>query len=363
MESPVRINGRAIGPGHPVYVVAELSANHNQSLESALELVEAARAAGADAVKLQTYKPETMTLRSDSALFRISEGTLWKGRSLFDLYSEAFTPWEWHPLLKNQSENVGLDFFSTPFDASAVEFLEELRVPAYKIASFELVDLPLLRRVAATGKPVILSTGMATKPEIQEAVDTLRSSGADQLVLLRCNSAYPAEPRDMNLRSITDMLEAFGTPVGLSDHTLDATVPVAAVALGACVIEKHLTLSRSLPGPDSAFSLEPAEFKAMVDAVRSAEQALGSVTYGPTERERPSLVFRRSLFVVAPVRQGEPFTRENVRAIRPGYGLHTRHLEDILERVASRDIGAGTPLGWELVLGGPVAGNPDAPWS
>lgn len=348
--SYITINGRRIGPGYPTYIVAEVSANHNQSFDEAVQIIEAAAAAGADAVKLQTYTPDTITLRSDNEHFRI-QGTLWDGRTLYDLYSEAYMPWEWQPRLKEIATRLGLDLFSTPFDHTAVDFLEEMEVPAYKVASFENVDLPLLRRVAATGKPIVMSTGMATLAEIDEAVTTIRAAGGREICLLKCTSAYPAPPEEMNLRTIPHLAEAFGVPVGLSDHTLDVAVPVAAVALGACLIEKHFTLSRAVPGPDAAFSLEPAEFKAMVQAVRTAEQALGRVHYGVGPREAKSRAFRRSLFAVQDIRAGEPFTHENVRSIRPGSGLHTRHLDDVLGRVATRDIPKGTPLSWDLVGG------------
>lgn len=346
----IRIDGRLISPGLPSYIVAEVSANHNQCFERAVETIKAAKEAGADAVKLQTYTPDTMTIRSDNEYFKI-KGTLWDKRTLYDLYSEAYTPWEWHSRLKEVAEELGLQLFSTPFDISAVDFLEELGVPAYKVASFEIVDLPLLRRIGRTGKPVILSTGMATLAEIDEAVRTLREAGATQIALLKCTSAYPSPPEDMNLRTIPHLREAFGVPVGLSDHTLGIAVPVAAATLGACIIEKHFTLSRADGGPDSAFSLEPKEFRAMVEAVRTVERALGAVRYGPTEHESESLPFRRSLFVVKDVKAGEPFTEDNVRSIRPAYGLHPRYLDVVLGRRASRDIPAGTPLSWELVLG------------
>lgn len=343
------IAGRPVGPGHPVYVIAEMSANHNRDLDAAIELVHAARDAGADAVKVQTYTPDTITLKSDRDPFRIAGGTLWDGKVLWDLYKEAYMPWEWQPRLKEEAERLGLHFFSTPFDFTAVDFLEELEVPAYKIASFELVDLPLIRKVAATGKPLILSTGMATVSEIEEAVAVARDAGAEQIALLRTNSAYPAPPDEMDLRTIPHMAEMFGVPVGLSDHTLGIAVPVAAAAMGAALIEKHLTLSRSVPGPDSAFSLEPQEFKEMVEAVRAAERALGGVRYGPTPKEQASRVFRRSLFVVKDVRAGEPLTPENVRSIRPAHGLHTRHYDEVLGKRARVDIAAGTPLSWDLI--------------
>ncbi|MGH9775340.1 MAG: pseudaminic acid synthase [Candidatus Acidiferrales bacterium] len=346
---PILIGDRRIGPGESVYVIAELSANHHQDFEQAVRLVHAAKESGADAVKLQTYTPDTMTLECANEHFRIGEGTIWKGRYLHELYGEACTPWGWQPKLKAIANDLGLDLFSTAFDFSSVEFLERMSVPAYKIASFELVDLPLLRRVAATGKPVILSTGMATLDEIQEAVRTLRSAGNRLLALLKCTSAYPAAPEEMNLRTIGALGEEFGVPTGLSDHTLGIAVPVAAAALGASILEKHLTLSRSTPGPDSSFSLEPEEFRAMVNAVREAEKSLGNIYFGPRSREDPSLAFRRSLFVVEDMKAGDIFNEQNVRSIRPGTGLHTRHAEQILGRHARVDIPRGTPLSWSLV--------------
>lgn len=347
-QPAIEIAGRRIGAGSPVYVIAEISANHNQSFDEAVRLVHAAKEGGADAVKLQTYTPDTITINCDNEYFRI-EGTIWEGRNLYQLYGEAYTPWEWQGQLKEIAEEVGLHCFSSPFDLSAVDFLEELDMPAYKIASFENVDLPLMRKVAATGKPVIVSTGMASLAEIEEAVGALRSAGAEQIALLKCTSAYPAAPEGMNLRTIAHLSETFQVPVGLSDHTLGTPVPIAAVAVGARIIEKHITLSRDVSGPDSAFSLEPHEFKAMVDAVRMAERALGSVQYGLTEGEEKSRAFRRSLFVVEDVRAGEPFTASNVRSIRPGHGLHTRHLNEVLGCHASQDIKRGSPLCWSLI--------------
>lgn len=291
-----------------------------------------------------------MTIRSDRPWFRI-DGTIWHGRQLFELYEEAFTPWEWHEQIKTDAEKLGLHFFSTPFDRTAVDFLEELEVPAYKIASFELVDLPLLTHVASTGKPVILSTGMATLDEIEEAVTTLRKGGCQQVVLLKCTSAYPASAKEMDLQTIPHLAARFDVTPGLSDHTMGLAVPVAAVTLGARVIEKHLTLSRTEPGPDSAFSLEPEEFRAMVAAVRECEQSLGAVRYGPTADELPALRFRRSLFVVADIAAGEPFTELNVRAIRPAHGLHPRYHGEVLRRRARASVLAGTPLSWDLVDG------------
>lgn len=345
MSHFVEINGRRIGPGHPVYIVAEMSANHGQDFDVAVRLLEAARASGADAVKLQTYTADTLTIDCDNEHFRI-KGTLWDRRTLYDLYQEAQTPWEWHFKLKAIAKELGIDLFSTPFDETAVDFLETMEVPCYKIASFELVDIPLLKKVAQTGKPVMMSTGMATLGEIEEAVTTLRQAGCDHLTLLKCVSAYPAPPEAMNLRTIPHMAEAFGLPVGLSDHTLGIAVAVAAVALGARVVEKHLILSRSDPSPDAAFSLEPHEFKAMADAIRTTEKALGAVHYGLTPKEAESRVFRRSLFATKDIKAGEVFSRENVRSIRPGHGLHPRHLEDVIGKRASRAILRGDPLSW-----------------
>ncbi len=350
MTRQVEIKGRSIGPGHPVYIIAEMSANHQQSFDHAVRILEAAKEAGADAVKLQTYTPDTLTIRCGSDHFKI-KGTIWENRTLYDLYSEAYMPWDWQPRLKEAADRLGLDLFSTPFDSTAVDFLEAMGTPAFKIASFESVDLPLLRRVARTGKPVILSTGMATLAEIDEAVRTLTDAGGAQIALLKCTSAYPAPPEEMNLRTIPHLLETFGFPVGLSDHTLGTAVPVAAVSVGACLIEKHFTLSRSMPGPDSAFSLEPRELREMVDAIRTVEKALGDVRYGGSKREEASRAFRRSLFVVKDVKAGEVFTEENVRSIRPGYGLHTRYLPYVLGRCAAKSLEAGTPLSWDCMGG------------
>jgi N-acetylneuraminate synthase len=347
----VSIAGRRISAEDPVYIVAEMSANHNQDLDQAAEIISAAKLAGADAIKLQTYTPDTLTIDCDNEYFRIGKGTIWEGRTLYDLYGEAYTPWEWQPKLKEFANDQGLDLFSAPFDPTAVDFLEEMEVPVYKVASFEIVDLALIQRVAQTRKPIIMSTGMATLAEIDEAVRTAREAGATQIALLKCTSAYPAPPDGMNLHTISHLAEAFGLPVGLSDHTLGIAVPVAAVALGACIVEKHLTLSRDIPGPDSAFSLEPHDFGQMVEAIRVAEKALGEVRYRVTEQEEASRVFRRSLFVVEDVKAGELFTEQNVRSIRPGYGLHTRYLDNIIGRCAGQDIERGTPLNWTHVAG------------
>lgn len=349
MSGGIVINGRAIGPGRPVYIVAELSANHGHDFEQAARTIRAMKEAGADAVKLQTYTADTLTLACDNEYFRIGGGTLWDGKTLHALYQEAFMPWEWQPKLQEIAGELGMDFFSTPFDSSAVDFLEKMNVPAHKVASFELVDVPLLKKIAATRKPVIASTGMATREEIEEAVSTLRANGCRELALLKCTSAYPAIPEEMNLRTIPDMAERFGTPVGLSDHTMDDAIAVAAVALGACIIEKHFTLSRRLGGPDAAFSLEPAEFKRMVDAIRLTEKGLGKVSYEVCANEGKSRQFRRSLFVAENVRAGEVLTEKNVRSVRPGHGLHTRHLGEVLGKRAARDLARGTPLKMEDV--------------
>ncbi|MGH9497283.1 MAG: pseudaminic acid synthase [Candidatus Sulfotelmatobacter sp.] len=349
MAREIKIGARAVGAGQPVYVIAELSANHHQSFDTAVKIVHAANEAGADAVKLQTYTADTITIASNREYFRVGGGTLWDGRNLHDLYREAYTPWEWQPKLKKIANDLGMDCFSSAFDSTAVDFLEGMGVPAHKVASFELVDIPLIQKMARTGKPLIVSTGMATVEEIDEAVNAARPAGASQIALLKCTSAYPALPEEMNLRTIPELARRFDVPAGLSDHTMGVAVPVAAVALGGCIIEKHITLSRSEPGPDSAFSLEPHEFKAMVDAVRVAEKALGHVHFGFSEKEASSRIFRRSLFIVQDVKRGDKFSAENVRSIRPGHGLHTRHLSEVLGKQAARDIERGTPLSWELV--------------
>jgi N-acetylneuraminate synthase len=344
-----RIGGRILGEGQPVYIVAELSANHQQDFEQAVKMIHAAKDAGVDAIKLQTYTADTITIQSDRECFRIGGGTLWDGRTLYDLYREAYTPWEWQPKLKAIANELGMDLFSSAFDASAVDFLEQMNVSVHKLASPELVDISLVEKMARTGKPLILSTGMATVEEIDEAVNAARAAGATQIALLRCTSAYPADPEEMNLRSIPDMAKRFGLPVGLSDHTPGIAVPVAAVALGAVLIEKHLTMSRAAGGPDSAFSLEPAEFRSLVEAIRSAEKSLGKVHYGVSPREARTRPYRRSLFVVSAVKKGERFTEKNVRSIRPANGLHPRHLPEVLGQQAGCDIESGTPMSWELV--------------
>lgn len=343
------ICGRGIGADQPVYIIAELSANHNQNYDQAVRVVQAAKAAGADAVKLQTYTADTLTIASDREYFRINGGTPWDGRTLHELYGEAYTPWDWQPRLKQVADDLGLALFSSPFDATAVDFLEDMNVPAYKLASCELVDIPLIRKISQTGKPLIVSTGMATLEEIDEALSEARQAGATQIALLKCTSAYPAPAEEMNLRTIPELASRYSLPMGLSDHTTEIAVPVAAVALGACIIEKHITLSRGEKGPDSAFSLEPDEFKGMVQAVRVATQALGQVHFGASPKEETGKIFRRSLFVIQDVKRGEILNAGNVRSIRPGHGMHTRHLSEVLGQRAARNIERGTPLTWDLV--------------
>lgn len=341
------IQGCRIGPSEPPYVIAEMSCNHHGRYDEAEKIVRAAKDAGADAVKLQTYTPDTMTLDGPQPWFQI-KGTIWDGRGLYELYREAMTPWEWHAPLKKLADSLGLGLFSSPFDASAVDFLETLDMPAYKIASFENGDLPLIRKAAATGKPIILSTGTATAEEVDEAVKTLRAANAS-FALLKCVSAYPAPPEEMNLRAIPVLAERHGVPVGLSDHTLGSVVATAAVALGACIFEKHFTMSRAAGGPDAQFSMEPAEFKAMVADLRAARSALGDGALGPSASEAPSRTFRRSLFVVKDMKKGEAFTRDNLRALRPGNGLPPREFDAALGRRAKGDIARGTPLSRELL--------------
>jgi pseudaminic acid synthase len=345
----VRINGRQVGSGHPTYVVAEMSANHGRQFDRAVQIIRAAKTAGADAIKVQTFTAETHTLRSSQRWFRVGGDNPWTGRHLYELYEEASMPWEWQPRLRDIALDCGLDFFSACVDTTSADFLEGIGVPVHKLASFELVDLDLIERLARTGKPLILSTGMATLDEIEEAVQTARAAGAVDLMLLKCTSTYPAHPPDMHLRTIPQLARTFNVPVGLSDHSPESAVAVAAVALGACLVEKHLTISRSVPTPDAAFSLEPDEFRAMVDAVRVAEAALGDVRYGPTPAEAGMRRFRRSLFVVRDVEKGQVLSRENIRSIRPADGLHPRHLHDVLGRCATRAVASGTPLGWDMI--------------
>ena len=345
----LKINDRNIGEGNPTFIIAELSANHNQDYDIAVDTVKAAMEVGADAIKLQTYTPDTITIDCNNKYFQINQGTLWDGKTLYELYKEAYTPWEWQPKLKKIANELGLVCFSSPFDKTAVDFLEEMQVPAYKVASFEITDIPLIKYIASIGKPVILSTGIATLEDIEEAVNACREVGNNQIVLLKCTSAYPAPVEEANLKTIPDLAKRFGVVSGLSDHTLGISVPVAAVALGARIIEKHFILDKNIGGPDAAFSLDKSEFKAMVDAVRSAEKAIGSVSYELSEKMKKGRIFSRSLFVVKDMKRGEVFSEKNVRSIRPGYGLHPRHMEEILGQRAMIDILKGTPLSWDMI--------------
>lgn len=346
----IEIAGRQIGPHARPYLIAEMSGNHNQSLDRAMAIVDAAAEAGADAIKLQTYTADTMTLDIAARGFVIEEpSSLWHGRRLYDLYDEAHTPWDWHAPIMERARSRGLHCFSTPFDETAVDFLESLGTPAYKIASFECTDLPLIRRVAATGKPVVISLGMASLAEIDDAVRAARSGGCRQLVLLKCTSTYPATPENSNVATIPHLRAAYGCEVGLSDHTMGCGAAVAAVALGAVMVEKHFTTARTDGGVDSAFSLEPHEFRQLRVETERAWQSIGEVSYGILRAEAQSVQFRRSLYVVRDIAAGEALTRENVRAIRPGYGLPPKHLDDLMGRRARGSIARGTPLAWELL--------------
>jgi N-acetylneuraminate synthase len=346
----IQIAGRNIGQNHPPFIIAEMSGNHNQSLERALEIVEAAARTGAHALKIQTYTPDTMTLDLDEREFHISDPkSLWAGASLYKLYGEAYTPWEWHKPIFDRARELGMIPFSTPFDETAVDFLESLDVPCHKVASFENTDLPLIRRVAATGKPLIISTGMATVAELDETVCAAREAGCKDLILLKCTSTYPATAGNTNILTIPHLRELFGCEVGLSDHTMGVGVSVASVALGATIIEKHFTLNRTDGGVDSAFSMEPAEMAQLVVETERAWQALGQVAYGPTEAEKKSLQYRRSLYVAQDLKAGDVLTKENLRAIRPGLGLPTKYLEIVMGKTVKRDVKRGTALAWELL--------------
>lgn len=345
----LKIADRIIGENNPIFIVAELSANHLQKFDLAVETIKAMKEAGADAIKLQTQKPEKITLDSDNEYFQIKQGTLWDGKTLYQLYQEAYTPWEWQPKLKEIAENLGLICFSSPFDKTAVDFLEGMNVPVYKVASFEITDIPFIEYIASKGKPVIISTGIATLCDIEEAVNACKRMGNDQIALLKCTSAYPTPLEDVNLITIPNLAETFKTVVGLSDHTLGISVPIAAVALGAKIIEKHFILDRKLGGPDAAFSLESGEFTTMVKAVRDVEKALGEVSYKLTEKMKKSREFSRSLFAVSDIKAGELLTEENIRSIRPGYGLSPKYIKDILNKKAKTEIKKGTPLRWNLI--------------
>lgn len=331
-----------------VYVIAEMSANHAGSLENALEIVRKAKESGADCIKIQTYTADTLTIKCDNEYFKINKG-LWEGYTLHDLYGEAYTPWEWQASIKEEAERIGLDFLSTPFDKTSVDFLEELGMEFYKIASFEIVDIPLIEYIASKQKPIIMSCGMANEEEIKLAVDTIKAQGNENIILLKCTSEYPARYEDMNISVITDMKEKYQVPVGLSDHSMGDLVPVVAVSLGAVVIEKHFCLDRRIKNPDSEFSMEPAEFKAMVEKVKEINKIKGKVTYQLSEKEEKNVVFRKSLFAVKDIKQGETLTEENIRSIRPGYGLPPMHYKEILGKEASRFIKRGTPLAMEMI--------------
>jgi len=333
-----------------VYIIAELSANHGHRIENALETVRAVKDTGADAIKIQTYTADTMTLDSDKEYFQVKQGTIWDGRRLHELYREAMTPWEWHEAIRDEAARQGLDFFSTPFDLSSVDFLEDLGVGIYKIASFEITDVPLIEYVASKGKPMVISTGIATLADIEEAVNACRRAGNTDVTLLKCTSSYPARPEDANLRVIPHLAQMFGTRVGLSDHTMGHAAAIASVALGAKVIEKHFILDRAIGGPDASFSMTPDEFKLMVEGVRIAEKALGKVTYEVTGASLKSREFSRSLFIAEDMKAGETFTANNLRSVRPGYGMHPRHLKGLLGKTIRRDTDKGTPMSWDLVV-------------
>lgn len=349
MNKEITIGNKKIGENNPTFIIAELSANHLQKYENAVELIKEVKNAGADAVKLQTYTPDTITIDCDNEYFQIKQGTIWDGTTLHKLYEKAYTPWEWQPKLKEIAEQQGLICFSSPFDNTAVDFLEKMDVPAYKIASFEITDIPFIEYVASKGKPVIISTGIAKLSDIDEALKACERKGNKDVILLKCTSEYPSPYEDINLKTIPNMAETFEVTTGISDHTLGGAVSVAAVAIGAKVVEKHFTLDRSLGGPDSKFSMEPAEFKDMVKSIRQVEKALGRVTYNLTEKQIKSREHSRSLFVVKDIKAGEMFTRENVKSIRPGFGVKTKYINEFLGKKAKVDIKKGTPVKWDIL--------------
>ncbi|WP_313892554.1 pseudaminic acid synthase [Psychrobacillus sp.] len=347
----IQIGHKQIGRTAKPFIIAEMSGNHNQSLDRALKIVDLAAEAGADAVKLQTYTPDTMTLDIHTGEFFITSDTnLWQGQSLYNLYKEAYTPWEWHEAIFNRCKEHGMVAFSSPFDETAVDFLETLNVPAYKIASFENIDIPLIEKVAATGKPIIISTGMASIAELDEAVQAVKSQGNEQLILLKCTSTYPATPENSNISTIPHMKELFGTEIGLSDHTMGVGVSIAAVTLGAVVVEKHFTISRADGGVDATFSLEPHELKTLVEETERAWRSLGTISYGPTEVEKPSLEYRRSLYIGENLKAGDILTKENIRVIRPGHGLAPKYFELIVGKKVNQDVLKGTPLTFDILL-------------
>lgn len=349
MNKVININGVKIGEGQKTFIIAEMSANHNQDFKRAVEIIKAAKEAGADAIKLQTYTPDTITLNSDNEYFQIKQGTIWDGTTLHKLYQTAYTPWDWQPKLKNIAEAEELICFSSPFDNTAVDFLEKMEVPAYKIASFELTDIPFVEYIASKGKPVIMSTGIAKIGEIYDALEACKRMNNENIILLKCSSSYPSPLEDINLKTIPNMRKTFDCSVGLSDHTMGYSVSTAAAALGASVIEKHFTLNRRDGGPDSAFSMEPPEFAAMVKSIREVEKALGTVTYELTEKQKNSRQHSRSLFVVRNIKKGEEFTNENVKSIRPAFGIKTKYINDIIGKKARIDIEKGTPMDWRLI--------------
>lgn len=353
MDKVIQIGNRIVGEGHPTYIIAEMSANHAGSIERAKEIIHAAKEAGADCIKIQTYTPDTLTIDCHNEYFDVKNGT-WEGENLYSLYGKAYTPWEWQQELKAEAEKCGIDFLSTPFDNTAVDFLDAMGMAFYKIASFEMIDLPLLKYVASKGKPIIMSTGMATKEEIKEAINAIYETGNTQVAIMKCSSAYPAVTEDMNLVTIRDMIDKFQVPVGLSDHSMGHFSAVTAVALGACIIEKHFCMSRKIENPDASFSMTPAEFKEMVERVRETEAALGKVKYGISKQEEASVVFRRSIFAVKDIKKGEAFTEENVRIIRPGYGVKPKYIDDVLSMRAAVDMKRGTPLAFNCVEKGAI---------
>jgi len=348
----MKINQNIIGPGNKVYIIAELSANHNQDYGAAIKLIHEAKKAGADAVKLQTYRADTITIDCDKEDFQISGGTLWDGQTLYNLYEKAYTPWEWHKGLKKEAEQLGMDLFSSPFDITAVDYLEDLNMPAYKIASCEITDHILIKKIAQTKKPVIISSGNASIEELQEAVDLLRANGTTDICMLKCTAAYPAKKEDANLLTINDMINRYNVIGGLSDHTLGDEVPTLSVAMGARVIEKHFTLSRDSGSPDDAFSLTPLEFKEMVESVREAESIVGNITYGGVKSEEQTKKHRRSLYIVKDIKKGDKFNEENLKSIRPGNGLHTKDYWDILGKECNQDVEFGTPMKFEFINSG-----------
>lgn len=349
MQTQITIKNKIINENSPAFIIAEVSGNHLLSFNNAVKIIREAKKAGADAVKIQTYTPDTITLDCNNKYFRINQGTIWDGTTLHKLYEKAYTPWEWQPKLKEIAEEVELVFFSSPFDNTAVDFLEEMDVPAYKIASFEITDIPLIKYVASKGKPIIISTGIATLADIEEALNACKRSGNNQVALLKCTSAYPSPLEDINLKVIPNMIDTFGTIVGLSDHTLGHTVALGAVALGAKIIEKHMTLNRADGGPDAEFSMEPDEFREMVTGIRELEKALGQVTYELTDKQKKSREHSRSLFIVKDIKKGEIFAKENIKSIRPGFGLATKYINDIVGKKARYDVERGTPVDWSLI--------------